>query len=48
MDSIFNSDDFWYPNRLETIIQNLDQNEKFDVITTDELKINKATVKRKN
>ena len=34
-------------NQLETIIQNLDQNEKFDVITTDELKINKATGKKK-
>ena len=45
--AFLDSDDFWYPNRLETIIQNLDQNEKFDVITTDELKINKATGKKK-
>ena len=45
--AFLDSDDFWYPNRLETIIQNLDQVEEVDVITTDEYKINKATGKKK-
>ena len=45
--AFLDSDDFWYPNRLETIIQNLDQAEEVDVITTDEYKINKATGKKK-
>ncbi len=41
------SDDFWYPTRLQCLVDNMDSDIKYDVISTDEYKTNNITGKKK-
>ncbi len=40
------SDDFWYPSRLQCLIDNMDSNLKYDVISTNEYKNDNLTGKK--
>jgi glycosyltransferase involved in cell wall biosynthesis len=41
--AFLDSDDFWYPKKLETIMTAIDLNDAYDVLTNDELRVNIKT-----
>ena len=45
--AFLDSDDFWYPKKLETIMTAIDLNDAYDVFTNDELRVNIKTGAKK-
>ena len=41
--AFLDSDDFWYPSKLETVVKNIRQDDEIDVFSTDEMQVNEMT-----
>ena len=46
--AFLDSDDYWYPTRLQCLVDSMDSNLQYDVISTDEYKINNLTGKKQS
>ena len=45
--AFLDSDDSWYPGKLETVVKNIRQDEEIDVFSTDEMQVNEMTGAKK-
>jgi glycosyltransferase involved in cell wall biosynthesis len=45
--AFLDSDDFWYPSKLETVVKNIRQDDEIDVFSTDEMQVNEMTGTKK-
>ncbi|WP_443640350.1 glycosyltransferase family 2 protein [Candidatus Njordibacter sp. Uisw_039] len=41
--AFLDSDDSWYPSKLETVVKNIRQDDEIDVFSTDEMQVNEMT-----